>query len=285
MHDPRVGRFFAIDPLTAKYPHNSPYAFSENRVIDAIELEGAENILIRYVWDKNRKAYLKTLEMGLGLRLFQSGIKIEYYKGPYVKKGFDYRSIYTPNKYSLIQPYDVQVKDVKRALKELKVFQEVKNKAVLLSYKKAIKSKYVGAEFKANLVVHETSLRVVRENNDLNTYYTKSNIKPKVEVEGSLILLQQAKIGAKFDTNGNKTSRVSIFDFFNIETKVDKDNKLVHEDIYFLMKAENIFERKLKGAGITNYITYKFGVTRRKATVQQTDENIQNLNETKIENP
>jgi RHS repeat-associated protein len=42
MHDPRIGRFFSIDPLTAKYPHNSPYAFSENRVIDGVELEGLE---------------------------------------------------------------------------------------------------------------------------------------------------------------------------------------------------------------------------------------------------
>ncbi|QYS87876.1 hypothetical protein JJC03_13285 [Flavobacterium oreochromis] len=42
MHDPRLGRFFAIDPLAPKYPHNSPYAFSENRVIDGVELEGLE---------------------------------------------------------------------------------------------------------------------------------------------------------------------------------------------------------------------------------------------------
>ncbi|RTY85982.1 hypothetical protein EKL32_28165, partial [Flavobacterium sp. GSN2] len=44
MHDPRVGRFFAVDPLFKKYPHNSTYAFSENRVIDGIELEGLEMI-------------------------------------------------------------------------------------------------------------------------------------------------------------------------------------------------------------------------------------------------
>jgi RHS repeat-associated protein len=42
MHDPRVGRFFAVDPLAPEYPHNSPYAFSENRVIDGVELEGLE---------------------------------------------------------------------------------------------------------------------------------------------------------------------------------------------------------------------------------------------------
>jgi RHS repeat-associated protein len=48
MHDPRIGRFFAVDPLTKKYPHNSPYAFSENHVINSIELEGLENFIAIY---------------------------------------------------------------------------------------------------------------------------------------------------------------------------------------------------------------------------------------------
>ncbi|MCG2430770.1 RHS repeat-associated core domain-containing protein [Aequorivita xiaoshiensis] len=42
MHDSRVGRFFAVDPLFKEYPWNSSYAFSENRVIDGIDLEGLE---------------------------------------------------------------------------------------------------------------------------------------------------------------------------------------------------------------------------------------------------
>lgn len=42
MHDPRVGRFFAVDPLAKEYPFYSPYAFSGNRVINAVELEGLE---------------------------------------------------------------------------------------------------------------------------------------------------------------------------------------------------------------------------------------------------
>ncbi len=42
MHDPRVGRFFAVDPLTKEYTWNSPYAFSENKPIQYIELEGLE---------------------------------------------------------------------------------------------------------------------------------------------------------------------------------------------------------------------------------------------------
>ncbi len=46
MHDPRLGRFFAIDPLSGKYPWNSSYSFSENQVIHAVELEGLEAFLI-----------------------------------------------------------------------------------------------------------------------------------------------------------------------------------------------------------------------------------------------
>lgn len=42
MHDPRVGRFFTVYPLTKKFPWYSPYQFSGNRVIDMGELEGME---------------------------------------------------------------------------------------------------------------------------------------------------------------------------------------------------------------------------------------------------
>lgn len=54
MHDPRVGRFFAVDPLADKYPFYSPYAFSGNRVLDAVELEGLEPSSIHiYFIDEN----------------------------------------------------------------------------------------------------------------------------------------------------------------------------------------------------------------------------------------
>ena len=42
MHDPRLGRFFAVDPLAAKYPYYTPYQFSGNKVIAFVELEGME---------------------------------------------------------------------------------------------------------------------------------------------------------------------------------------------------------------------------------------------------
>ncbi|WP_343748978.1 RHS repeat-associated core domain-containing protein [Fluviicola sp.] len=42
MHDPRLGRFFAIDPLTSDYPYYSPYQFGGNQVILSKEIEGLE---------------------------------------------------------------------------------------------------------------------------------------------------------------------------------------------------------------------------------------------------
>jgi RHS repeat-associated protein len=44
VHDARIGRFLSVDPLSPEYPWNSTYAFSENRLIDAIELEGLEAV-------------------------------------------------------------------------------------------------------------------------------------------------------------------------------------------------------------------------------------------------
>jgi RHS repeat-associated protein len=45
-HDPQIGRFWQIDPLSDKYVHNSTYAFSENKVTSHIELEGLESVPI-----------------------------------------------------------------------------------------------------------------------------------------------------------------------------------------------------------------------------------------------
>jgi RHS repeat-associated protein len=46
IYDPRLGRFLSIDPLYRKYPSNGSYNFSENIVINAIELEGLEAFFI-----------------------------------------------------------------------------------------------------------------------------------------------------------------------------------------------------------------------------------------------
>jgi len=54
MYDVRANRFFAPDPLERSFPWNSPYAFSENRLIDGVELEGLETVRFNdYVEDKS----------------------------------------------------------------------------------------------------------------------------------------------------------------------------------------------------------------------------------------
>lgn len=83
MHDPRIGRFFAIDPLASKYPHNSPYAFSENSTIAFVELEGLERISFTLKFDKDGKPVFRkfktkengTFEFGVVITITANGKK------------------------------------------------------------------------------------------------------------------------------------------------------------------------------------------------------------------
>ena len=42
IYDPRLGRFLSVDPITSNYPFLSPYQFSNNNPIWAIDLDGLE---------------------------------------------------------------------------------------------------------------------------------------------------------------------------------------------------------------------------------------------------
>lgn len=53
MHDPAIGRFGGVDPLSDKYLHNSSYAFSENKVVAHVELEGLEAFGIHGTWSNS----------------------------------------------------------------------------------------------------------------------------------------------------------------------------------------------------------------------------------------
>ncbi len=47
-YDYAIGRFFNVDPLAEKFPYNGVYNFSENRVVDGVELEGKESMWFGY---------------------------------------------------------------------------------------------------------------------------------------------------------------------------------------------------------------------------------------------
>jgi RHS repeat-associated protein len=57
-HDPQIGRFIEIDPLSEEYEYNSTYAFSENKVTGHIELEGLEAVPTTGVWSPVTGKYL-----------------------------------------------------------------------------------------------------------------------------------------------------------------------------------------------------------------------------------
>jgi RHS repeat-associated protein len=73
VHDPRIGRFLSVDPLRKDYPHNSPYAFSENRLIDAIELEGLELFLVH----GTKEIEISGFPIDMGAALFQDNGVLE----------------------------------------------------------------------------------------------------------------------------------------------------------------------------------------------------------------
>jgi RHS repeat-associated protein len=61
MYDSRLGKFLSVDPLFASYPWNSTYAFAENDVIRAIDLEGLEKHVITNIY--NRKGELTKIKV------------------------------------------------------------------------------------------------------------------------------------------------------------------------------------------------------------------------------
>lgn len=85
-HDPRVGRLdWLIDPLAKDYPWNSPYAFSENNVIHAVELEGLEKFFaidgsfigVGNVDDK-RKMLVLTSETASSIKAMTNEERVEF---------------------------------------------------------------------------------------------------------------------------------------------------------------------------------------------------------------
>ncbi|MCW3111466.1 MAG: repeat-associated core domain protein [Segetibacter sp.] len=59
-HDPQIGRFIEIDPLSEKYVYNSTYAFSENKVTSHVELEGLESVFFNQLWGQVKSEFSQT---------------------------------------------------------------------------------------------------------------------------------------------------------------------------------------------------------------------------------
>jgi RHS repeat-associated protein len=55
--DPRLGRFFSVDPLTSQFSYYSPYQFAGNIPTMAIDLDGNEEYIIHKFWSKTKTGY------------------------------------------------------------------------------------------------------------------------------------------------------------------------------------------------------------------------------------
>ncbi|MFT3981658.1 MAG: RHS repeat-associated core domain-containing protein [Ferruginibacter sp.] len=51
IYDSRIGRFTSVDPLQKKYPYYTPYQFSGNKPIWAMDLDGLEEYYYTASWD------------------------------------------------------------------------------------------------------------------------------------------------------------------------------------------------------------------------------------------
>uniref|UniRef100_UPI0031D03575 hypothetical protein n=1 Tax=Fluviicola sp. TaxID=1917219 RepID=UPI0031D03575 len=111
MHDTRLGRFFAVDPLTDKFPQWSPYQFSGNQVISTKELEGMEPEQSANEADENETQYAKANTATNGNRIFawtvnvsSTGSKIWVQGAEYTGPSFSEAALITEHVYSIDKP-------------------------------------------------------------------------------------------------------------------------------------------------------------------------------------
>lgn len=55
IYDARLGRFLSVDPLASAYPWYTPYQFAGNKPIVAIDIDGLEEYVIHYIYNKRGK--------------------------------------------------------------------------------------------------------------------------------------------------------------------------------------------------------------------------------------
>lgn len=58
IYNPEIGKFLSVDPLTKKYPWYTPYQFAGNKPIEAIDLDGLEEIHYTLVINKGQEPKL-----------------------------------------------------------------------------------------------------------------------------------------------------------------------------------------------------------------------------------
>jgi len=77
IYDPRVGRFYSVDPIGATYPELTPYQFASNSPIRAVDLDGLEAATISFGGRVTCVLVTGSLSIGLGMD-YTGSVKIYY---------------------------------------------------------------------------------------------------------------------------------------------------------------------------------------------------------------
>jgi RHS repeat-associated protein len=104
MHDPRIGRFFAVDPLAPEYPHYTPYSFSGNKVIHKVEYEGKEDVDFDYKQDPDYSKITSVAKANQVLNQYLGAYVQLYQQGYYKEAAHLEQRIYTHLNASPIKP-------------------------------------------------------------------------------------------------------------------------------------------------------------------------------------
>lgn len=104
----------SVDPLHAQYAYNSPYAFSENRVVDGIELEGLEMEPVKDYFNRLLKTKLNTITNYLNKKASELAVYAINGMIIYVQEKTEYNVKFKfEGKYTIGGRYAGQLKHVK----------------------------------------------------------------------------------------------------------------------------------------------------------------------------
>lgn len=121
IHDPRLGRFLSVDPITKQYPELTPYQFASNTPIGAIDLDGLEakvsienntyfikleNVTFRFVLRQSNQTFTQATkdfpkhDFSINTQMFDRKNSFDYIAAGYSNNPSDVNN-YTPQGYNI----------------------------------------------------------------------------------------------------------------------------------------------------------------------------------------
>ena len=251
VHDSRLGRFLSLDPLAKEFAHNSPFAFSENRVIDAYELEGLESAKYTYKWNAESQAYDMPIRIGLFPSVPNSGAIHEFVGGPDIRSGYDKRVIFNPGPNALAGGYNKFVKNPSTVLSEYAPYLSISNRTYT-GGELELKSRSVGGKVGVEYILNESTLKLNSDG------FSLENKQGFVEITGGLNLLQ-GSIGIDLTkaSTGEETGTATVLGI-QIEGTTDAKNMETGTQIFIERTISDV-----QSGSVRNTTEIQFGLERK----------------------